>query len=187
MDLLACATLCLVACGHATSTPPPLFYPGALLTDTDGNIIRAHQPHVYSENGSYYLLGSAHVGESDGTPGIVNLYTSDDLHAWTFQGGVYNHTADARASLVGQCLCSTRGGTAPHGGPLHTQRTAQHEGGRRYFFYTDVFANSTLMGFIVLLAFTRQKQSQGSTLRWRIQSRSSSTLHLPTRTPPEAM
>lgn len=84
------------------SDPPALFYPGALLKDTDGNVVRAHQPHVYTENGTYYLTGSSKVGESDGTPGIVNLYTSADLHTWAFQGGVYNHTADARASLLGK-------------------------------------------------------------------------------------
>ena len=55
--------VCLLAAGHAAA---PLFYPGAIMRDTDGNIIRAHQPHVYSENGSFYLIGSAHVGESDG-------------------------------------------------------------------------------------------------------------------------
>ena len=61
--VLAYAVVCLLAAGHAAV---PLFYPGAIMRDTDGNIIRAHQPHVYSENGSFYLIGSAHVGESDG-------------------------------------------------------------------------------------------------------------------------
>ena len=55
-----------------------------------------------SENRTYYLFGSAHVGSSDGAPGIVNLYTSSDLHAWAFRGGVYNHTGDARPSLLGR-------------------------------------------------------------------------------------
>ena len=86
----------------AAGVEADLFHPGAYLTDTDGNVIRAHQPHVYSENGTFYLLGSAHVGASDGAPGIVNLYTSGDLHAWKFEGGVYNHTGDARPSLLGR-------------------------------------------------------------------------------------
>ena len=90
------------AAGLALAAPPPLFRPGSTMADTDGNRIRAHQPHVYVENGTYYLIGSSHVGASDGSAGIVNLYTSEDLHAWTFQGGVYNHTADARPSLLGR-------------------------------------------------------------------------------------
>jgi hypothetical protein len=90
------------AAGPALAAPPPLFRPGSTMADTDGNRIRAHQPHVYVENGTYYLIGSSHVGASDGSAGIVNLYTSEDLHAWTFQGGVYNHTADARPSLLGR-------------------------------------------------------------------------------------
>ena len=167
-----------------------LFHPGALLKDTDGNIIRAHQPHVYNysqgqgiqevtsghcksaalltsaaecqaagkvlglsgavqtgswgyippgcswqdadnlwfntnkasthacqdgtDNGiclcvdsaqndtKYYLLGSSQVGASAGTQGIVNLYTSTDLHSWQFEGGIYNHSGDSRPSLLGR-------------------------------------------------------------------------------------
>ena len=165
-----------------------LFHPGALLKDTDGNIIRAHQPHVYNysqglqevtsghcksaalltsaaecqaagkvlglsgavqtgswgyippgcswqdadnlwfntnkasthacqdgtDNGiclcvdsaqndtKYYLLGSSQVGASAGIQGIVNLYTSTDLHSWQFEGGVYNHSGDSRPSLLGR-------------------------------------------------------------------------------------
>ena len=29
-------------------------------------------------------------------------YTSGDLHAWNFKGPIYNHTGDARASLLGR-------------------------------------------------------------------------------------
>jgi hypothetical protein len=120
------ASSCLVCCGqhqaqlqkaqcnnptiHAwcSSEPAPpgndLFHPGAVMTDTDGTVIRAHQPHVYySENGSaYHLIGSSHVGASDGTAGIVNMYSSDNLHSWSLVGGVYNHTADSRPSLLGR-------------------------------------------------------------------------------------
>eukprot|EP01048_Picozoa_sp_COSAG05_P008710 COSAG05_NODE_678_length_7984_cov_3.957134_3_plen_811_part_00 len=88
--------------GSISAAAPPLFHPGAAMADTDGTMIRAHQPHVYVEGGKYYLVGSAHVGASDGTPGIVNLYTSDDLHAWTLVGAIYNHTADSRPSLLGR-------------------------------------------------------------------------------------
>lgn len=93
------AVLCSVA---ARGNGASLFHPGAVLTDTNGHVIRAHQPHVYSENGTYYLLGSARVGVSDGKAGVVNLYSSGDLIAWTFEGGVYNHTADSRPSLLGR-------------------------------------------------------------------------------------
>jgi len=86
----------------AAAASPPMFDPGAFMADTDGNPIRAHQPHVYSENGTFFLIGSSKVGASDGAPGIVNLYTSGDLHAWAFKGGIYNHTGDARASLLGR-------------------------------------------------------------------------------------
>ena len=80
-----------------------LFHQGALLTDTDNNIIRAHQPHVYRENGTYYLLGSAHVGASEGAPGQVNMYSSGGLHSWKLKiGGVYNSTGDTRPSLLGR-------------------------------------------------------------------------------------
>ena len=79
-----------------------LFHPGATMYDTDGSVIRAHQPHVYTENGTYYLIGSSHVGGSDGIPGIVNMYVSEDLHAWSFIGGIYNHSAAARTSLLGR-------------------------------------------------------------------------------------
>ena len=81
-----------------------LFHPGALLKDTNGTIIRAHQPHVYSaqNNTKYYLLGSSQVGASAGTQGIVNLYTSTDLHSWQFEGGIYNHSGDSRPSLLGR-------------------------------------------------------------------------------------
>jgi hypothetical protein len=79
-----------------------LFHPGTGMYDTDGNVIRAHQPHPYNERGTWYLLGSAQVGASDGTSGIVNLYSSGDLHTWKFEGGVYNHTSDSRPSLLGR-------------------------------------------------------------------------------------
>jgi hypothetical protein len=89
--------------GPPPAPPPPrLFHPGAIMVDTDGHVIRAHQPHVYAENGTYYLIGSSRVGASDGAKGIVNLYTSDDLHAWAFRGAIYNHSADARPSLLGR-------------------------------------------------------------------------------------
>ena len=95
--VLLLPALCIVARGHAVGgAAAALFHPGAVLNDTDGRIIRAHQPHVYLENGTYHLFGSAHVGASDGAPGVVNLYTSEDCHAWTFRGGVYNHTGNAR-------------------------------------------------------------------------------------------
>jgi hypothetical protein len=106
--------------------------------DTAGNLIQAHQPHIYFEKsdffaaaarypaedgkvvtrtkgqaeelasgagtspGTYYLYGSSHVGASAGSKGVVHLYTSPDLHAWTFRGGVYNHSGDARPSLLGR-------------------------------------------------------------------------------------
>ena len=49
--------LCLVATvrGHTTgftgAVSTPLFQPGAIMNDTDGNTIRAHQPHVYLGTG----------------------------------------------------------------------------------------------------------------------------------------
>ena len=49
------------------------FNVGAFLTDVDGEPIRAHQPHIFEHDGLYYWYGSAHVGESDGEQGVINL------------------------------------------------------------------------------------------------------------------
>ena len=100
--LISASVLFLSLTLQRPAPPAPLFHPGSTIVDTDGNTIRAHQPHVYTFGSQYFLLGSSHVGASDGTPGIVNLYTSPDLHAWTFQGGVYNHSGSARPSLLGR-------------------------------------------------------------------------------------
>ena len=106
MSLLVLLLLLLL---HPLVVSSLLFHPGALLKDTNGTIIRAHQPHVYTitmqqqqNNTNYVLLGSSKVGASAGTQGVVNMYTSTDLHSWQFKGGVYNHSGDSRPSLLGR-------------------------------------------------------------------------------------
>jgi len=79
-----------------------VFHPGAVWKDTDGNRIRAHQPHIHGPmNGTYFWYGAAHVGQSDGTPGDVNLYTSRDLYNWDFQGAAYESRYVGRPSFLG--------------------------------------------------------------------------------------
>ena len=81
------------------------FHPGQIWLDTDGNRIKAHQPHVFGPlNGTYYWYGSAKVGASDGTAGTINVYTSQDLYNWQFRGAAYNQTGKyaARPSMLGR-------------------------------------------------------------------------------------
>ena len=81
------------------------FYVGALLTDTDGNRIRAHQPHIFAHGGMYYLYGAAKVGlSSDGARGIVHVYESTDLYRWRFGGVALDTHSErvARPSMLGR-------------------------------------------------------------------------------------
>ena len=81
------------------------FHVGALLTDTDGNRVRAHQPHIFAHNGTYYMYGVAHVGmHSDGAPGVVHVYESTDLYQWRFGGVALDTHSErvARPSMLGR-------------------------------------------------------------------------------------
>ena len=72
------------------------FRPGAVMLDTSGNRIRAHQPYLVAlANGSALWFGTSKVGASDGDEGVVNCYASTDasLCRWRYLGPVYNCTA----------------------------------------------------------------------------------------------
>ena len=81
------------------------FHVGALLTDTDGNRVRAHQPHIFAHNGTYYMFGAARVGmHSDGAPGVIHVYESTDLYQWRFGGVALDTHSErvARPSMLGR-------------------------------------------------------------------------------------
>lgn len=81
------------------------FHPGELWLDTDGNRIKAHQPHIFGpEDGTYYWYGTQSVGSVEaGSSGVVNVYTSTDLYNWRYHGAAYNETRyAARPSMLGK-------------------------------------------------------------------------------------
>lgn len=81
------------------------FRPGEVWLDTDGNRIKAHQPHISGPHeGVYYWYGIQRVGAKEaGSSGVVNVYTSSDLYNWRFRGAAYNESKyAARPSLLGK-------------------------------------------------------------------------------------
>jgi hypothetical protein len=80
------------------------FHNGEQIKATNGNLIHAHQPHIFKQGSTYYWYGSSKVGTSTGTAGVVNLYTSTDLSEWKEQGKVYesHNNYVARVSMLGK-------------------------------------------------------------------------------------
>ena len=87
-----------------TATELHEFHPGDVWLDTDGKRIQAHQPHVFGPlNGTYYWYGSSKVGTSDGTAGVINVYSSVDLYNWKSHGPAFEcGTYCARPSFLGE-------------------------------------------------------------------------------------
>ena len=79
------------------------FHNGDALLDTDGNLVMAHQPHVYGPtNGTFYLYGAEQVGASAGRAGVIRVYTSTDVYNWQFRGVAFDCKCDhaSRASVI---------------------------------------------------------------------------------------
>jgi hypothetical protein len=79
------------------------FRNGEVMNDKNGNIIQAHQPHIFKEGSTYYWYGVAQVAKSSGKKGAVNLYTSSDLSTWTPHGIIFQSSGYvARVSMLGR-------------------------------------------------------------------------------------
>ena len=80
------------------------FHNGDVLLDTDGNVVMAHQPHIYGPlNGTFYLYGAEQVGASRGKAGVIRVYTSTDVYNWQYQGVAFDCSCShaSRASVLG--------------------------------------------------------------------------------------
>lgn len=91
-------SLIIVACfGISCKHEEPVFKPGMVWTDTEGNPINAHSAGMLYDNGKYYWFGEIKSGktwlvERTGwecyrvNAGGVSCYSSDDLNQWKYEG-----------------------------------------------------------------------------------------------------
>ncbi len=84
------ATLFMVAlCISAQAGNKVTIQNGTQWTDTDGNIVQAHGGNLLKVGKRWYLIGE---DRGDSWNPDVNLYSSDDLQTWKFEGKVLeNH------------------------------------------------------------------------------------------------
>lgn len=93
--LLACSLIL-----HRSAAGESEIRPGEKMFDSDGHIIQAHQPYLFHYNGTVYWYGSEKVGSSDGTAGIINVYTSKDLMHWESHGEALNCNTEEHRCYV---------------------------------------------------------------------------------------
>ncbi|WP_342083602.1 glycoside hydrolase family 43 protein [Dyadobacter sp. OTU695] len=77
------------------------FQPGAVWTDTDGNVINAHGGGVLYRNKVYYWYGEIR-GEKESKG--VNVYSSKDLHEWKYEGLALATSQDSTSDIVQGCI-----------------------------------------------------------------------------------
>ena len=73
---------------RAAAPEDAVLRPGAALFDTDGNRLYAGGANIWAENGTFYLVGEGRKTLSGVCSECLNLYSSQDLAAWTFEACV---------------------------------------------------------------------------------------------------
>jgi beta-galactosidase len=77
------------------------FRPGAQCFDDSGNIINAHGGGIIYANNKYYWFGEKR-GRSE--QGGVNVYSSDDLYNWKFEGLALANEESLESDITRGCL-----------------------------------------------------------------------------------
>ncbi len=77
------------------------FKPGELWKDQSGDVINAHGGGVLYQNGTYYWYGEKRGGT---TSQGVNVYSSNDLHNWKFEGLALVPSVDSTSDIAWGCI-----------------------------------------------------------------------------------
>ncbi|WP_343555527.1 family 43 glycosylhydrolase [Sphingobacterium sp.] len=77
------------------------FKPGEIWKDQSGNLINAHGGGVLYQNGKYYWYGEKRGGT---TSQGVNVYSSNDLYNWKFEGLALTPSVDSTSDIAWGCI-----------------------------------------------------------------------------------
>jgi len=77
------------------------FKPGEIWKDQSGDVINAHGGGVLYQNGTYYWYGEKRGGT---TSQGVNVYSSNDLHNWKFEGLALAPSVDSTSDIAWGCI-----------------------------------------------------------------------------------
>ncbi len=77
------------------------FTPGEIWKDQSGDVINAHGGGVLHQNGKYYWYGEKRGGT---TSQGVNVYSSNDLYNWKFEGLALTPSADSTSDIAWGCI-----------------------------------------------------------------------------------
>ena len=66
---------------------------GTLFTDTDGNPVHAHGAGIVVQGSTYYMVGTSEKLTGSWLSEGVNMYSSQDLQHWKFEGMVFKNTS----------------------------------------------------------------------------------------------
>ena len=84
-----------VSAEGTTSPEDAAFLPGTIPLDTDGNQVHAHGGGILRVKDVWYWYGTTQKRPPGWLSEGVNLYASEDLTSWKYQGQIYK-TADSR-------------------------------------------------------------------------------------------
>jgi len=77
------------------------FHPGELWYDTAGDLINAHGGGVLQMGSTYYWYGEKRAQHQEEG---VNVYSSQDLYTWQYQGVALPPSADPQSDIAAGCL-----------------------------------------------------------------------------------
>ena len=77
------------------------FKPGEIWKDQSGDVINAHGGGVLYQNGTYYWYGEKRGGT---TSQGVNVYSSNDLYNWKFEGLALAPSVDTTSDIAWGCI-----------------------------------------------------------------------------------